>query len=143
MARGPAEREVANIPEPEQRSDDGQDEGASNDDKDSQRSDTIGEDFHDPQGIDSDEDIHYPELPASSPENELSRSHDKGENTGGGSLKSPPATPETLLPPLSLHPLLKDYGDDNKSNFGPSSNDDNDNNMSHPPVKRLQFSMYG
>ena len=56
--------------------------------------DAIGEDFHDLQGIDRDEDIHYPELPASSPEDESSRSHDKL-----GSLKSPSVALETLLPP--------------------------------------------
>ena len=39
------------------------------------------------------------------------------------------------MSPLSLHPLLEDYEDDNKSNFGHSS-DDNDNNMSHSPVSR-------
>ncbi|MCJ1261627.1 hypothetical protein MMC22_001493 [Lobaria immixta] len=142
MARGPAEREVANIPEPKQRSDDGgQDEGvsilpmfdkASNDEKDSQRSDADGEDFHNPQGIDSEEDFHSPELPASSSGDELRKSHDKGEENGEGNLKSPPATPETLFPPTSFHPLRENYEGDNKSDFGYNSDDDNDNTMSHP-----------
>ena len=93
MARGRTEREVANIPEPEQHSEDGQDEGvsilltsdkASNVEKDCQRSDAIGEDFHDPQGINSEEDFHYHELPASSSEDELRKSHDRWKDIGGG-----------------------------------------------------------
>lgn len=65
---------------------------------------SMGEDVRDsaPWELDSDRDIHYPKIPATSP---TSESHNTGlrDSTGEGDLKSPLATPETL-PPLSFHP---------------------------------------
>ena len=152
MARGPAERAEVSIPEPH--FDDNQDQGkgvnilptSDREDNDERQSQNFKEE-NPQQGIkgknprqvtkgnnltewDSDENIHYPELPASSPEDELSKSHDTGE----GNLKSPPAIPKTLFPLLLFHPLFQDYKD-NKSDLGYSS--DNDNNMSHPPTLSL------
>lgn len=54
---------------------------------------SINEDFHDhdPRGLDSNRDVHYPKLPADLPIGE-SRNTGSLDSTGGVNFKSSPAT---------------------------------------------------
>lgn len=109
MARGPAERAEANISEPP--SDDGQDEAVSilltsekarNDERQSQASEGGN-----PRGLDSDENIHYPKLPASTSTGELTgESHNTKlrDTAGGAGLKIPtchPRNSSSIISPSS------------------------------------------